>query len=46
MTMPTAVPHISDGQLEAYALRRLSEVETTAIEEHLLTCEKCRNSLE
>jgi hypothetical protein len=33
--------HIDDATLELYALRRLSEFEATAIQEHLLICTAC-----
>ena len=38
--------HIEDDLLEQYALGRLEEPRTTAIEEHLLLCEYCRDRLE
>lgn len=37
--------HIHADQLEEYALHRLSEPETAAVEEHLLVCEDCRDGL-
>ena len=37
--------HVHADQLEEYALRRLSEPETAAVEEHLLVCEDCRDGL-
>lgn len=36
------MPHISDDQLEEYALGRLSEAAMAEVEEHLLVCEACR----
>ena len=38
-----ALQHISEEELEAYALQHPCPVEN--IEEHLLICEECQNSL-
>jgi anti-sigma factor RsiW len=40
------MPHISDDVLELYLMGRLTEMEIAPLEEHLLTCEECRNRLE
>jgi anti-sigma factor RsiW len=43
---PTHFPaHPSEDQLEAYALRHLSEAQTAKLEEHLLLCPACQESL-
>jgi hypothetical protein len=34
--------HISSGELELYALCRLGPAKDAEIEEHILTCERCR----
>jgi hypothetical protein len=39
------VDHPSDGLLEGYSMRRLTEKEMAPLEEHLLICEECRNRL-
>jgi hypothetical protein len=39
------VEHPSDGLLEGYSMRRLTEAETAPLEKHLLICEECRNRL-
>jgi anti-sigma factor RsiW len=39
------VEHPSDDLLETYALGTIPELEITLLEEHLLTCEKCRKRL-
>ena len=38
--------HISDDDLERYALQSLPEAELAALEEHLLICSECRGRLE
>ena len=38
--------HISDDDLERYALEPLPEAELAPLEEHLLICSECRNRLE
>src|SRR5579863_10480593 len=42
---PKTQKHISDEQLEAYAMNCLSEAEVGPIEEHLLICETCQDHL-
>jgi anti-sigma factor RsiW len=37
--------HISDDDLELYALGRLDESDAAPVEEHLLTCAECRERL-
>ena len=37
--------HIAEDVLELYALGRLSEAESTPIEEHLLLCPDCQDAL-
>lgn len=37
--------HISDDDLELYAMDRLTEAEAAPVEEHLLVCEGCRERL-
>ena len=37
--------HPSDGLLEGYLMRRLTDAEMAPLEEHLLICEECRNRL-
>ena len=39
------VEHPSDDLLERYSMSRLTEAEMAPLEEHLLTCEKCRNTV-
>jgi hypothetical protein len=39
------VEHQSDDLLERYSMGRLTEVEMAPLEEHLLICEKCRNTV-
>jgi hypothetical protein len=39
------VEHPSDDLLERYSMRRLTEAEMALLEEHLLICEKCRNTV-
>ncbi len=41
-----AGPHQSDDQLELYALGRLPEQSTAAVEEHLLICVACQERLD
>lgn len=38
--------HGTDEQLEAYTLGRLSDSEEEILEQHLLVCDSCRNSLD
>ncbi len=38
--------HLSDDQLELYALDRLAETDEDRIEDHLLLCDPCRNRLD
>ena len=38
-------PHLSEETLEEYAFGRLSEQETCAVEEHILVCGDCQESL-
>jgi len=38
--------HPIEETLEAFALRRLPEVQAAIVEEHLLVCEACQNSVE
>ena len=40
-----AIPHITDDDLEPYALGRLAEAQAAPVEEHLLVCEECRGRL-
>ena len=40
------VVHISDNDLERYALGSLPEAELAPLEEHLLICSECRDRLE
>lgn len=42
----TATLHQSDERLELYALGRLPDSDSTLLEEHLLVCELCRESLD
>ncbi len=44
--MDTLDLHISEEDLEAYALRRTDEYLTDAIEDHLLVCPFCRLALD
>ena len=37
--------HISDDDLELYAMDRLAEADAAPVEEHLLVCEGCRERL-
>jgi hypothetical protein len=39
------VEHPSDDLLERYSMRRLTEAEMDPLKEHLLICEKCRNTV-
>jgi hypothetical protein len=39
------VEHPSDDLLERYSTGRLTEAEMALLEEHLLICEKCRNTV-
>ena len=43
--IPSVAAHPTEDALEEYALRRLSESDTATLEEHLLVCEDCRQSL-
>jgi hypothetical protein len=40
------IGHESEDRLELYALGRLRDTESAAIEEHLLVCEACRETLD
>jgi hypothetical protein len=40
------VAHISDDDLERYAMQTLPDSETVPLEEHLLICSECRDLLE
>jgi anti-sigma factor RsiW len=40
-----AAPHITDEDLELYALDRLAEAAAAPVEEHLLVCAECRDRL-
>jgi len=40
------VPHISDDELDLYALERLPEDQSAALEEHLLWCHACLDTAE
>jgi anti-sigma factor RsiW len=40
------VAHISDDDLERYAMLMLGEAEIGRLEEHLLICPECRERLE
>jgi anti-sigma factor RsiW len=42
----SAGSHIADELLERYAMRAASEEECAPLEEHLLSCEECRERLE
>ena len=46
-TMPGGMNtnHVDADTLEAYALGRLEEPERARVEEHLLTCQRCRKRL-
>lgn len=37
--------HLGDDRLESYAMGRLGEDESAPVEEHLLTCQSCRDRL-
>lgn len=39
------VEHIGDDDLEHYAMRTLPESACAALEDHLLTCQPCRDRL-
>jgi hypothetical protein len=39
------VEHPSDDLLERYSMSRLTEPEVAPLKEHLLVCEKCRNTV-
>ena len=41
----TTVQHPSDYLLERYSMGRITETEIALLKEHLLICEKCRNTL-
>ncbi len=41
----SAGEHISEDDLEMYAMGRIGDLETGPIEEHLLVCEECQDSL-
>lgn len=40
------VGHISDEMLEQYAMERILDPESEALEEHLLICPECRDRLQ
>jgi hypothetical protein len=48
-TIPAAdkitVEHPSDDLLKGYSTSRLTEAEMAPLKEHLLICEKCRNTV-
>jgi predicted anti-sigma-YlaC factor YlaD len=44
--METLDLHLSEDQLEAYALHRADEYTAAAIEDHLLLCPFCRMALD
>jgi putative zinc finger protein len=35
--------HMKDDEIEQYSMREMSEAESASLEEHVLTCEDCRN---
>jgi hypothetical protein len=35
--------HMQEDEVERYCMRQMSEAESAGFEEHLLTCEECRN---
>jgi anti-sigma factor ChrR (cupin superfamily) len=41
----TTVQHPSDDLLERYSKNRLTEAEMAPLKEHLVICEKCRNTV-
>ena len=42
----THLPHIPEDTLELYTMGRLSESEIEEVEEHLLVCSACQDSLQ
>ena len=46
MVYGSLVQHVSDEQLDQYALKRLTEAEVAALEEHLLICPECQDRLQ
>ena len=46
MVYRSLVQHVSDEQLDQYALKRLTEAEVAALEEHLLICPECQDRLQ
>lgn len=41
-----SVEHVSEDDLEKYAMQTLAEAETENLELHLLTCSECRDRLQ
>ena len=46
MMSKTHLPHIPEDTLELYSMGRLSESEIEVVEEHLLVCNACQDSLQ
>src|SRR4051794_10756012 len=46
MMSKTQLPHIPEDTLELYSMGRLSESEIEGVEEHLLVCSACQDSLQ
>jgi anti-sigma factor RsiW len=38
--------HLTDEEIDQYAMGRTPALELRAVEEHLLTCERCREGIE
>lgn len=38
--------HLSEDDIERYAMGKMPEPETASAEEHLLVCQQCRDELE
>ena len=45
MDIVKAVPHLSIGEMESYALKELSEPEMRRVEKHVASCPKCADLL-